>query len=160
MEQKARKMAVFWGVRKTRGYNEVRRTGSSVPQAQQPSCTILKSVPPGFRTLSAPQKTGRRAPLDLHCTRKKKEGCNVPTIQTQRLDSFYNLLHVLVFLSSLRSALGRLYSAFQLFIRLKVVQTDHLITARCWAFLLREPIRSKHLSYSPCRERVLTSLPK
>ena len=140
-------MAVFWGVRKTRGHNEVRRTGSSVPQAQQPSCTKLKSALRLPHALSAAedgaQGTARSA---LH----EKEGRNVPTIQTQRLSSFYDLLYVLVFLSSLRSALGRLYSAFQLFVRLKVVQTDHLITARCWTFLLREPVRAKHLSYSPC----------
>jgi hypothetical protein len=34
---------------------------------------LYLNQPSGFRTLSAPQKTRRRAPPDLHCTNKKAE---------------------------------------------------------------------------------------
>jgi hypothetical protein len=49
-----------------------------------------------------------------------------------------------------RPALVTLYFTFQFFIWLEVVETDHLITARGWAFLLRKPIRAKDLLNS-CR---------
>jgi hypothetical protein len=66
----------------------------------------------------------------------------------------------MVFLPPLRPALVCLHSSFQLFIRLEVIETDHLIATGRWAFLLREPIRAEHLFYGPCREGVLTDHPK
>jgi len=42
LTRKGREDGCVWEVRRTRVDNEVRRAGSSVPQAQQPCCTILK----------------------------------------------------------------------------------------------------------------------
>jgi len=74
--------------------------------------------------------------------------------------SFHYFLRILILLSLPCPALVRFYSTFQLFVRLKVIETDHLITTGSWAFLLRKPIRAQHLSYSRFREGVLTNRPK
>jgi hypothetical protein len=42
----------------------------------------------------------------------------------------------------LRPALVRFHSALQFLIRLQVIQTDHLIAARCWTFLFCKSIRA------------------
>jgi len=59
-----------------------------------------------------------------------------------------------------RPALVRFHSTFQLLIRLQVIQTDHLITTRRGAFLLRKSIGAQHLFYGSCRKGVLTDRPK
>jgi hypothetical protein len=78
----------------------------------------------------------------------------------KKTSSFHYLFRIVLLLPPLRPALVRFHSAFQLLIRLQIIQTDHLIAAGHWAFLLRKSIGAEHLFYSFRRERMLTNGPE
>ncbi len=132
---------------RNRGHNEEREretTSRQAPASQGHTSTAVayfkKRYPSRKSKASARSqcrnRNGITTALPTFCTvRQGKKTSHVPS-----LNSFHNLLRIVFLLPSLRPALVRFHSAFQLLIRLQVIQTDHLIAARRWTSLFCKSI--------------------